>query len=237
MNEIDYLAQGGGPLRGTLRLPGDKSISHRAVMLGALAEGETRVSGLLQGDDVLATLAAFRAMGVQAQGPENGHLQIQGVGLHGLQAPSQAIDCGNSGTSMRLLCGILSAQPFDSVLTGDDSLRKRPMGRVITPLTQMGARIESAEDGKPPLRIYGNPNLQGIRYDMPVASAQVKSALLLAGLFAAGETQVTEPAPTRDHSERMLQGFGYPVHRQGASVSLRGGGQLQGGEKIGRAHV
>lgn len=230
MKQIHYTASGGGPLRGQLCLPGDKSISHRAVMLGALAEGETRVSGLLQGDDVLATLAAFRAMGVQAEGPQNGHLVIQGVGLHGLKPPTQVIDCGNSGTSMRLLSGILAAQPFDSVLTGDDSLRKRPMARVMTPLAQMGARIESAEGGRPPLHIHGNPDLKGITYDMPVASAQVKSALLLAGLFAQGETRVSEPASTRDHSERMLRGFGYAVHREGSTVSLRGGGRMQGGQ-------
>lgn len=227
-SRLDYIVEAGGSIRGQFRVPGDKSISHRAVMLGALAEGETRISGLLEGEDVLATLGAFRAMGVAADGPVNGELRIRGCGLRGLRAPEAAIDCGNSGTSMRLLTGILAGQPFSSLLEGDASLHRRPMGRVIRPLARMGARIESAEGGRPPLHIQGNARLQGIHYELPVASAQVKSAILLAGLFAEGETSVTEPAPTRDHTERMLHGFGYAVRREGATVTLRGGGSLHG---------
>lgn len=226
--KIDYLVHGGGPLRGRIRVPGDKSISHRAVMFGALAEGETQVTGLLEGDDVLATLGAFRAMGVRAEGPADGQLLIHGVGLRGLRAPAEAIDCGNSGTSMRLLAGILSGQPFSTTLTGDASLRRRPMNRVITPLSEMGSRIEAAENGRPPLQVHGSAQLRGIHYALPVASAQVKSAVLLAGLFADGETCVTEPAPTRDHTERMLHGFGYPIRREGQTLCLRGGGRLHG---------
>ncbi|MCE5394224.1 MAG: 3-phosphoshikimate 1-carboxyvinyltransferase [Acidithiobacillus sp.] len=223
---MDYLVQSGGRLRGRLRVPGDKSISHRSVILGALAQGVTEIVDLLEGADVLATIAAFRAMGVTITGPEAGHLQIQGVGLHGLQAPRVPIDCGNSGTAMRLLLGLLAGQPFASELTGDASLQRRPMGRVVGPLEAMGASIQT-QDGKAPLRIEGRP-LQGISYAMPIASAQVKSALLLAGLYATGETCVQEPAPTRDHSERMLAGFGYPLRRIGNQVCIRPGGSLQG---------
>ena len=208
---IDYHVQPGGTLAGKLRVPGDKSISHRAVMLGALAEGETRVTGLLQGEDVLSTLAAFRAMGVRAEGPDDGRLVIHGVGLQGLKAPVGELDMGNSGTAMRLMAGILAGQKFDSALTGDDSLRLRPMNRVAVPLASMGALIQTADGGRPPLRIKGGQSLHGIDYVMPMASAQVKSSLLLAGLYATGETRVTEPAPTRDHTERMLRGFGYSV--------------------------
>jgi 3-phosphoshikimate 1-carboxyvinyltransferase len=223
---IDYRARPGGSLAGRLRVPGDKSISHRAVMLGSLAEGTTTVEGLLQGEDVLATLAAFRAMGVNAQGPDNGSLRIDGVGLHGLQAPTGPMDMGNSGTAMRLLCGLLAGQSFDSTLVGDDSLSKRPMNRVADPLRAMGAHIDTAEGGRPPLHLRGGCTLRGIDYVLPVASAQVKSSVLLAGLYADGETAVTEPAPTRDHTERMLQGFGYKVVRDGATVRLHGGGRL-----------
>jgi 3-phosphoshikimate 1-carboxyvinyltransferase len=212
-----------------VRVPGDKSISHRSVMLGALAEGVTEVSGFLEGADALATLAAFRAMGVAIDGPEAGRLRIDGVGLHGLAAPAQPLDLGNSGTSMRLLCGLLAGQAFDSELVGDASLSRRPMGRVIDPLGTMGARIEARPGGLAPLVVRGGQSLRGIDYALPVASAQVKSALLLAGLYAEGETRVTEPAPTRDHTERMLAGFGYEVRREGASVALRGGGRLSGG--------
>ena len=224
---IDYLVQPGGKLTGRLRVPGDKSISHRSVMLGSLAEGTTRVTGLLEGEDVLSTLGAFRAMGVLAEGPDHGKLVIHGVGLHGLKAPKQALDMGNSGTAMRLMAGILAGQAFDSELVGDASLSKRPMQRVSDPLGAMGAVIATAEGGRPPLRIAGGRKLHGIDYQMPVASAQVKSCLLLAGLYADGETSVTEPAPTRDHTERMLRGFGYAVKTQGARVSLQGGGRLK----------
>jgi 3-phosphoshikimate 1-carboxyvinyltransferase len=223
----EYVVQPGGKLAGRVRVPGDKSISHRAVMLGSLAEGVTRVSGLLEGDDVLCTLGAFRAMGVQATGPDQGRLEITGVGLRGLKPPAQPLDMGNSGTAMRLMCGVLAGQSFDSELIGDASLSQRPMARVTEPLTQMGARMATAAGGRPPLRIRGGQPLHGIDYPMPVASAQVKSALLLAGLYAEGETGVTEPAPTRDHTERMLRGFGYAVQTQGARISLRGGGRLR----------
>jgi len=216
----------GGALRGELSVPGDKSISHRAVMLAALAEGETEIEGFLEGADSLATLAAFRAMGVEAEGPDQGRLQVKGVGLQGLRKPGHALDVGNSGTSMRLLSGLLAGQRFASTLIGDASLSRRPMGRVIDPLTQMGARIEATSEGRAPLRLLPAKQLVGIDYQLPVASAQVKSSLLLAGLYAQGETCVTEPAPTRDHTERMLTAFGYPLQRQGNRVCLRGGGRL-----------
>jgi 3-phosphoshikimate 1-carboxyvinyltransferase len=225
----DYLVRPGGPLRGAVQVPGDKSISHRAVMLGSLAEGDTRIEGFLEGEDCLATVSAFRAMGVEIRHTGERSLLVRGVGLHGLKPPAGALDMGNSGTSMRLMSGVLAGQAFDSELTGDASLRGRPMGRVMKPLQRMGARIEAQPGDRAPLRIFGGQALQGIDYDMPVASAQVKSCLLLAGLYASGETRVTEPAPTRDHTERMLAGFGYPLWRQGAVVSLRGGGSLGGG--------
>ena len=223
---IDYIAEGGGALRGEIRVPGDKSISHRSIMLGSLAEGLTEVQGFLEGEDSLATLAAFRAMGVGISGPEAGRVRIEGVGMHGLRAPAAPLYLGNSGTSMRLLSGLLSAQPFDVVLTGDASLTRRPMARVADPLRLMGAVIQTAEGGRPPLRLLGGRALHGIEYRMPMASAQVKSAVLLAGLYASGNTCVIEPAPTRDHTERMLHGFGYAVHRDGAAVTLAGGGRL-----------
>lgn len=219
----------GGEVRGNIRVAGDKSISHRSIMLGALAEGVTEVEGFLEGEDSLATLQAFRDMGVVIEGPEEGRVKIHGVGLHGLQAPPGPLYLGNSGTGMRLFAGLLAGQKFDTELTGDESLSKRPMERVAGPLRQMGAKIESAEGGRPPLKISGSQTLAGIRYDMPMASAQVKSCLLLAGLYADGETQVQEPAPTRDHTERMLNGFGYPVKREGAVATLAGGGSLKGG--------
>jgi len=224
---VNYLMQPGGKLTGRIRVPGDKSISHRSVMLGSLAAGTTRVTGLLEGEDVLSTLGAFRAMGVQAEGPDRGRLVIHGVGLRGLKAPTHPLDMGNSGTAMRLMAGILAGQAFDSELIGDESLSKRPMKRVAEPLGAMGAVIATADGGRPPLRIKGGQKLRAIDYKMPMASAQVKSCLLLAGLYADGETAVTEPAPTRDHTERMLRGFGYAVHSAGARISLRGGGQLK----------
>lgn len=223
---INYIIKPRGKLTGRVRVPGDKSISHRSVMLGSLAEGTTSVTGLLEGEDVLSTLAAFRAMGVQAEGPAGGTLVIHGVGLRGLKAPQGALDMGNSGTAMRLMAGILAGQSFGSELIGDESLNKRPMQRVADPLRMMGASIDASEGGRPPLSIKGGQKLHGIDYRMPVASAQVKSCLLLAGLYADGETAVTEPAPTRDHTERMLRGFGYPVQTRGARISLRSGGKL-----------
>jgi 3-phosphoshikimate 1-carboxyvinyltransferase len=227
--EIQYRVEAGGVLQGQARVPGDKSISHRAIMLGSLAEGITEVSGFLEGEDSLATLQAFRDMGVVIEGPDKGRVVIHGVGLQGLKAPAGPLYLGNSGTSMRLLVGILAGQTFDSVLTGDESLSTRPMKRVADPLALMGAEIETGEGGTPPLRILGNHSLQSIDYNLPMASAQVKSCLLLAGLYANGETSVTEPAPTRDHTERMLRGFGYEVKTDKGRVSLNGDGVLQGG--------
>lgn len=224
---MHFKLQPGGALNGEARVPGDKSISHRAIMLGALAEGTSQVNGFLEGEDALATLAAFRAMGVVIEGPENGRVTVHGVGLHGLNAPGNALDLGNAGTGMRLLCGLLAGQVFDAELTGDSSLCSRPMGRVIDPLTRMGASIQSAEGGRPPLSIRGGQRLQGIHYDLPMASAQVKSCCLLAGLYGEGRTSITEPAPTRDHTERMLRGFGYAVHSGTDEISLQGGGSLR----------
>ncbi len=195
-------------------------------MLGSLATGVTRISGFLQGDDSLATLNAFRQMGVSIEGPDAGGVVVHGVGMRGLQQPTAALDLGNSGTSMRLLSGLLAAQSFDTTLVGDSSLSGRPMRRVTEPLALMGADIGTTEQGTAPLEIRGGARLHGIDYRMPMASAQVKSSLLLAGLYADGDTCVTEPAPTRDHTERMLQGFGYKLKRQGGRVCLQGGGSL-----------
>ena len=224
---INFIASPGGTVQGRIRVPGDKSISHRSIMLGSLAEGVTEVEGFLEGEDSLATLQAFRDMGVVIEGPHRGRVTINGVGLHGLQAPPGPIYLGNSGTSMRLLAGLLAGQKFTSELTGDASLSKRPMGRVADPLRQMGASIETAEGGRPPLVIKGGESrLKGMDYPMPMASAQVKSCLLLAGLYAEGATSVTEPAPTRDHTERMLRGFGYPVKVEGSRVTVEPGHKL-----------
>lgn len=224
-----YFVEQGGAMRGEIRVAGDKSISHRSIMLGSLAEGRTDVEGFLEGADSLATLAAFRAMGVAITDPVQGKLSINGVGLRGLQAPTKALDLGNSGTSMRLMAGILAGQSFDSTLIGDASLSRRPMSRVAAPLSLMGAVIDTAPGGMPPLRVRGGRNLVGIEYPMPVASAQVKSCLLLAGLYAQGETAVLEPAPSRDHTERMLRAFGVRVDQQGHRVSLKSGQSLCGG--------
>lgn len=224
--DLVFNARQGGVVKGRLRVPGDKSISHRSIMLGALAQGQTRISGFLQGADCLATLEVFRAMGVSIEGPDKGFVCVHGVGLHGLQPPSGPLNLGNSGTSMRLLSGLFAGQSFDVVLCGDDSLNRRPMRRVTGPLVQMGAHIDTGPDGMPPLHIHGGQSLRGIHYEMPLASAQVKSCLLLAGLYADGETCVTEPAPTRDHTERMLRGFGVAVSRSDETICLRGGGRL-----------
>ncbi|VUD56673.1 3-phosphoshikimate 1-carboxyvinyltransferase [Thalassocella blandensis] len=223
---VIYHVAPGGSVKGNIRVPGDKSISHRSIMLGSLAEGVTEISGFLEGEDALATLQAFRDMGVVIEGPNNGRVTVNGVGLHGLEAPTGSLYVGNSGTSMRLLSGILAGQKFAAELTGDESLTKRPMNRVANPLREMGAVIDTAEEGRPPMKIHGGEALKGIHYDMPMASAQVKSCLLLAGLYAEGETSVTEPAPTRDHTERMLRGFGYEVKREGDKISVQSGGKL-----------
>ncbi len=224
---ITFHIQNGGCLQGEARVPGDKSMSHRSIMLGSLAEGVTHVKGFLEAEDALATLQAFRDMGVQIEGPVNGELIIHGVGKHGLKAPKNDLYLGNSGTSMRLLSGLLAGQPFNSVLTGDKSLSGRPMKRVTEPLAKMGADIKTTEKGTAPLVITGRAGqLNGIDYTMPMASAQVKSCLILAGLYAQGETSVTEPAPTRDHTERMLAGFSYPVKKEGSKVTVTADGKL-----------
>ncbi|MBA2652093.1 MAG: 3-phosphoshikimate 1-carboxyvinyltransferase [Tatlockia sp.] len=212
MSLLDFASSPVAALRGEITVPGDKSISHRAIILGAIAKGVTTVSGFLDGEDCLATLKAFQSMGVTIEGPIDQRVVIHGVGKYGLSKPNQVIDCGNSGTSMRLLAGLLAAQSFDSELTGDESLKKRPMERVSRPLIQMGAEIKTRA-GRPPLSIRGGHPLHGISYKMPEASAQVKSCLLLAGLYAQGETRVIEPGLTRDHTERMLTTFSYPIQK------------------------
>ena len=208
---IEFEVSYGGCLKGEIKVAGDKSISHRSIMLGALAEGVTKVHGFLEGEDALATLQAFREMGVVIEGPEDGEVIIHGVGLNGLKAPAGPLYLGNSGTSMRLLSGLLAGQAFSVTLTGDESLSKRPMNRIANPLREMGAKIDTEAEGRPPLVIHGGQKLKGIDYNMPMASAQVKSCVLLAGLYAEGKTSVKEPAPTRDHTERMLKGFGVDV--------------------------
>ncbi len=223
---MKFNVQPGGSLTGNTRVPGDKSISHRSIMLGSLAEGTTHVSGFLEGEDSLATLKAFRDMGVQIEGPDQGRVVIHGVGIDGLKDPQKPLDLGNSGTSMRLMSGLLASQNFSATLVGDRSLSGRPMKRVTAPLAIMGAKIDTTEAGTAPLTIHANNQLSGIDYDMPVASAQVKSCLLLAGMKASGKTCVTEPAPTRDHTERMLRGFGYEVNTEGNRICLQGGGKL-----------
>lgn len=195
-------------------------------MLGSIATGITRIRGFLEAEDAIATLNAFRNMGIEIRGPIDGEIEIHGRGLYGLKAPKIPLNLGNSGTSMRLLCGLLSGQKFDSVLVGDESLSARPMQRVTGPLGLMGARIDSSEHGTAPLSIQGGQSLRGIDYRLPVASAQVKSSLLLAGLYAEGNTRLIEPAMTRDHTERMLRGFSYPLRQEGEGLSLHGGGEL-----------
>ncbi len=221
-----FAVEPGGSLGGEIRVPGDKSISHRSIMLGSIAEGVTEICGFLEGEDSLATLRAFRAMGVSIDGPLNGRVTVSGVGLHGLKAPQEPLDLGNSGTSMRLMAGLLAGQKFNVKMIGDESLSGRPMSRVIRPLTLMGAHVEGNADGTPPLIVQGGSSLKGIDYKLPMASAQVKSCLLLAGLYADGRTCITEPAPTRDHTERMLRGFGYDVDSDGSRICLEGGGSL-----------
>lgn len=211
----------------SISVPGDKSVSHRALLLGSIASGRTEVSGFLAGDDCLATLAAMKTLGVDIQQPSATEMSIEGVGLHGLQAATKDLDLGNSGTAMRLMAGLLSGQPFDSVLSGDESLNSRPMGRVVEPLQQMGANISSREN-RPPLTILRVDKLRSINYTLPVASAQVKSAVLLAGLYATGITCVTEPAITRDHTERMLRSMGVTVTVTNRRISIAGGQSLRG---------
>jgi len=210
----------------TVSVPGDKSISHRALMLGSIADGSTHISGFLAGEDCLATLAAMEAMGISIDRKGETDVVVHGTGLHGLSKPGLPLDMGNSGTAMRLMAGLLSGQAFDSQLVGDESLSSRPMGRVITPLSAMSADIDS-EDGRPPLTVHGKQVLTALDYEMPVASAQVKSAVLLAGMYADGTTSVTEPAVTRDHTERMLGAMGVEVRTSGPHISIKGGQALK----------
>jgi len=224
---LDWLGGQGGALRGSIRVPGDKSISHRALMLAAIADGSSRISGFLEGEDTRATARILQQLGVRIEAPTPGTRVVHGVGLHGLRASAGPLDCGNAGTGMRLLAGLLSGQDFASELTGDASLSSRPMARVIKPLSAMGARIEGREGGLPPLRIHVSNGLKAIDFTNEVASAQVKSAVLLAGLYAGGETIVREPQPTRDYTERMLEAFGWPVRIEGGTIHLQGGGRLR----------
>lgn len=232
MSKFNFIAKSQGAnqgvLKGDIRVPGDKSISHRSIMFGSLAEGTSHVSGFLEGQDALATLNAFTAMGVNIEGPVDGKVTIHGVGMQGLKAPSHALDMGNSGTSIRLLSGLLAGQGFEVEMTGDESLSKRPMKRVTDPLRLMNVQVNTGEGGTPPLTIKASDKpLTAIHYDLPMASAQVKSCVLLAGLYADGRTSITEPAPTRDHTERMLEAFGYPVEVNGSTRAVVGGGQLK----------
>jgi 3-phosphoshikimate 1-carboxyvinyltransferase len=222
-----YLVEAGGRIGGEIRVPGDKSISHRALMFGGIANGITEISGFLEGEDCLATLRALQAMGVRIERPGPQHVVVHGLGSEGLRAASGPLDMGNAGTAIRLFIGLLAGQKFDSTLIGDASLMRRPMERVATPLRAMGAQIATSE-GRPPVQIHGGAKLHAIDYTLPVASAQVKSAVLLAGLQAYGRTRVTEPAPSRDHTERMLAAFGAEVLRNGSSVAIEGGQTLTG---------
>jgi len=225
---LDWVAGPGAPLRGRIRVPGDKSISHRAIMLGSLADGTTRIDGFLEGEDTRATAAAFAAMGVRIEMPSEGTRIVHGVGIDGLAPPSAPLDCGNAGTAMRLLAGLLAGQPFPSILVGDASLSRRPMRRVLEPLARMGARIRARDEAYAPLEIEPAPSgLTAIDWRSTVASAQVKSSILLAGLSARGTTRVAEPQPTRDHTERMLGAFGYPIRIEGGWIAVDGGGRLR----------
>lgn len=224
---LDWIAGTGQPIRGEIRVPGDKSVSHRAIMLGALAEGVTEIEGFLEGEDTIATSNIFQSLGVAIGSESEGFRRVHGVGLHGLIAPSRSLDCGNAGTGMRLMAGVLAGQRFESELVGDESLSRRPMARVIEPLSRMGASIFSREGGLPPLRFHSNSSLQGIDYETKVASAQVKSAILLAGLYAEGETLVREPHPTRDYTESMLRTFGADIEFSPGLARLRPGQTLR----------
>jgi len=223
---LDWIASSGHALRGDIRVPGDKSISHRAVMLAALAEGTSRIDGFLEGEDTRATAAILQQLGVRIEAPSAGERIVHGVGLHGLRGTAAALDCGNAGTGMRLLCGLLAGQGFDSVLIGDASLSRRPMGRIVEPLRRMGASIQSVEGGFPPLRIHAKNDLQAIDFRSSVASAQVKSAVLLAALYATGLTRVREAQPTRDYTESMLAAFGWPISYAPGHAELEGGHRL-----------
>jgi len=227
MTKARYVAGPGGKIEGELTVPGDKSISHRALMFGGIAEGDTEITGFLAGEDCLATLRALQSLGVRIERPEEEHVFVHGVGPDGLRPAAAALDMGNAGTAIRLFMGLLAPQRFNSTLIGDESLMRRPMERVAGPLRMMGANIQT-HDGKPPVEIHASPGMRAIEYTLPVASAQVKSAILLAGLQSFGRTHVTEPAPSRDHTERMLASFGVEVLREGAKVAIEGGQTLRG---------
>ncbi len=218
-NRSRFQVNPGGVITGRITVPGDKSISHRALMLGAIAEGETTITGFLQGEDTLATANVFRQMGVEIEN-HGDVVKVKGVGLHGLSAYDKALDFGNSGTSVRLMTGLLSAQSFDSELIGDESLMTRPMMRVIDPLRTMNAKINCTDKGTLPIKITGGNKLCAINYELPVASAQLKSCLLLAGLYANGTTSIVEKKATRDHTERMLGAFSHPVSRKDNTISI-----------------
>ncbi|PZS99844.1 3-phosphoshikimate 1-carboxyvinyltransferase [Stenotrophomonas maltophilia] len=226
-NAQHWIARKGQPLQGSLTIPGDKSVSHRSVMFAALADGTSHIEGFLEGEDTRATARIFSQLGVRIETPSPSQRIVHGVGIDGLKAPQAPLDCGNAGTGMRLLAGLLAGQAFDCTLIGDESLSGRPMRRVTGPLSQMGARIDTQEDGTPPLRVHGGQALHGIDFASPVASAQVKSAVLLAGLYAQGETSVTEPHPTRDYTERMLSAFGVDIAFSPGKARLRGGQRLR----------
>ncbi|MEN5289244.1 3-phosphoshikimate 1-carboxyvinyltransferase [Stenotrophomonas lactitubi] len=226
-NAQHWIARKGQPLQGSLTIPGDKSVSHRSVMFAALADGTSHIEGFLEGEDTRATARIFSQLGVRIETPSASQRIVHGVGIDGLQAPSAPLDCGNAGTGMRLLAGLLAGQAFDCTLVGDESLSGRPMRRVTGPLSQMGAKIDTEADGTPPLHVHGGQTLNGIDFASPVASAQIKSAVLLAGLYAHGETSVTEPHPTRDYTERMLSAFGVDIAFSPGKARLRGGQRLR----------
>lgn len=226
-NAQHWIARKGQPLQGSLTIPGDKSVSHRSVMFAALADGTSHIEGFLEGEDTRATARIFSQLGVRIETPSPSQRIVHGVGIDGLKAPQAPLDCGNAGTGMRLLAGLLAGQAFDCTLIGDESLSGRPMRRVTGPLSQMGARIDTQDDGTPPLHVHGGQALHGIDFASPVASAQVKSAVLLAGLYAQGETSVTEPHPTRDYTERMLSAFGVDIAFSPGKARLRGGQRLR----------
>jgi 3-phosphoshikimate 1-carboxyvinyltransferase len=226
-NAQHWIARKGQPLQGSLTIPGDKSVSHRSVMFAALADGTSHIEGFLEGEDTRATARIFSQLGVRIETPSPSQRIVHGVGIDGLQAPSAPLDCGNAGTGMRLLAGLLAGQAFDCTLIGDESLSGRPMRRVTGPLSQMGAKIDTQDDGTPPLQVHGGQVLHGIDFASPVASAQIKSAVLLAGLYAQGETSVLEPHPTRDYTERMLSAFGVDIEFSPGKARLRGGQRLR----------
>ncbi|HDS1555646.1 3-phosphoshikimate 1-carboxyvinyltransferase [Stenotrophomonas maltophilia] len=226
-NAQHWIARKGQPLQGSLTIPGDKSVSHRSVMFAALADGTSHIEGFLEGEDTRATARIFSQLGVRIETPSPSQRIVHGVGIDGLKAPDAPLDCGNAGTGMRLLAGLLAGQALDCTLIGDESLSGRPMRRVTGPLSQMGAKIDTQDDGTPPLHVHGGQTLHGIDFASPVASAQIKSAVLLAGLYAQGETSVVEPHPTRDYTERMLSAFGVDIEFSPGKARLRGGQRLR----------